>query len=437
MCWNPFYIVLILLSTIIDYWAGLLMDKTEEKKKRKLCLVLSLAANLGLLFTFKYFNFFSGLFNEIPFGFKTPYLNILLPIGISFYTFQTLSYTIDVYFKKRKAERDFLSFACYVSFFPQLVAGPIERSTHLLPQFHINHQFDFDRMIDGLKLILWGVFKKVVIADRLAVIVDQAYAAPMDASGGLLLLATYFFAFQIYCDFSGYSDIAIGSARVLGYDLMINFNNPYSSKSVAEFWRRWHISLSTWFKDYLYFPLGGNRVKTFRWVINIMIVFVVSGLWHGANLTFIFWGALHGVFLVVSRFTQGMRKRGAKLIGVGEASKIQSFIQILLTFHLVVLTWVFFRAQSLSDAFLVLKKIVLESVFTVGSSFRGSLDQTSIILTILIIIMLFVECFGILNFLKKRIWVVRWAFYHAVFLVICFWGAFHIATNKTFLYFQF
>lgn len=252
---------------------------------------------------------------------------MLLPVGISFYTFQSLSYSIDVYRGEKEPERNFGKFALYVAFFPQLVAGPIERSTNLLPQFDRRISFDYDRFVSGLRLMLWGFFKKIVIADRLAIYVNEVYNSPAEFQGLTLILATYFFAFQIYCDFSGYSDIAIGAARIMGYDLMINFRQPYFSQSIAEFWKRWHISLSTWFKDYLYIPLGGNRVAKNRWYFNLMAVFLISGLWHGANWTFVLWGFLHGFYLVFSIWTQNIRDTISHAFRVDRFPALQRFFK--------------------------------------------------------------------------------------------------------------
>ncbi|MFC1608484.1 MBOAT family O-acyltransferase [Candidatus Latescibacterota bacterium] len=298
MCWKPEYLVLILIATAVNYLAGLMMGAAASVKARKLYLVLSLSTSLGILFCFKYFNFFNesfrALFTRLNLLYDVQAFEVLLPVGISFFTFQALSYSIDVYRGDREPEKHPGIFALYVAFFPQLVAGPIERSTRLMPQFFKKVPFGCDRVTDGLKKILVGLFKKVVIADRLALYVDAVYNNQAQHSGSTLLLATIFFSFQIYCDFSGYSDIAIGSARVLGYELMENFKRPYLSRSVGEFWKRWHISLSTWFRDYLYIPLGGSRVAYWRRYTNIFIVFLISGLWHGANWTFVVWGALHG-----------------------------------------------------------------------------------------------------------------------------------------------
>lgn len=340
------------------------MSKTEDFKKRRYLIFISLSINLGMLFFFKYFNFFNEninfLLSSIGIEYIIPRYSILLPVGISFYTFQTLSYTIDVYRGDLKAEKDFTTFALYVTFFPQLVAGPIERATHLIRQFHIYHRPDYMRIVSGIRLMTWGFFKKVVIADRLAVAVDTVYNSPRDFDGIYLILATFLFAFQIFCDFSGYSDIAIGTARIMGYDLMKNFDRPYHSKSVTEFWRRWHISLSTWFKDYIYIPLGGNRRGSARTYFNLFIIFFLSGLWHGAKWTFVIWGILNGLAMVFE-----------KLIGINSflkkleqrhdfSSKIISLFSVLATFIYICITWIFFRANSVGDAV----NIIIPKIFT-------------------------------------------------------------------------
>ncbi len=350
MSWKMEYALLLAGSTLVDYYAALRMEALLERAQRKKWLILSLCSNLGILAVFKYSDFFYSnvvdVANAMGSDVEFNALKLLLPVGISFYTFQTLSYSIDVY-RGMKAEKHLGKFALYVSFFPQLVAGPIERASRLLPQFGTAFHFHDERVKEGLKQMLWGLFKKIVIADRLAVIVNMAYNDTGSYEGSTLLLATYCFAIQIYCDFSGYSDIAIGAAKVMGYDLMDNFKVPYLSRSIREFWSRWHISLSTWFRDYLYIPLGGNKVVRWRWYYNLFIVFVVSGFWHGANWTFIIWGALHGLYLV-----------GGILLGDNKAPKKGQWWRILLTFHLVLLAWVFFRANHVSDAFEVLQKIV-------------------------------------------------------------------------------
>lgn len=356
--WKIEYLGLILFSTFIDYWVSLKISSSQEKAKRKSWLYLSIFANLGILFVFKYFNFFienaSELLNQLGLNYSSPIANLLLPIGISFYTFQSMSYSIDVYHNKVTPERNFGVFALYVSFFPQLVAGPIERANRLIPQLKIEHNFDYKKVVSGLKQMLWGFFKKLVIADNLAQIVDLIYTTPNEFGGALLLLGTFCFAFQIYCDFSGYSDIAIGAARVLGINLMENFNVPYLSKSIPEFWKRWHISLSEWFRDYVYIPLGGNRVSATFFAANILIVFTVSGLWHGANWTFVIWGCLHGLFYLLYNHLKRFY------------DNIPNFIKILLTFHITALCWIFFRANSLGDAFFIVKSVGSSPLSVVG-----------------------------------------------------------------------
>ena len=355
MCWNTRYVVLIVVSTLSAYHSGIQMGKTKLRSKRRRYLLLSLLINLGLLFSFKYFNFFNDSFRSVfqhyNILYTIPALEVLLPVGISFYTFQVLSYSIDMYRGDGEPEKHLGIFALYVAFFPQLVAGPIERSTHLLPQFHKDKVFDYKRVTDGLKLMLWGFFKKVVIADRLALVVDRVYSEPTRYTGLPLVIATYFFAFQIYCDFSGYSDIAIGGAQVMGYDLMSNFRRPYFSRSVSEFWRRWHISLSSWFRDYLYIPLGGSRVGKPRLGLNLLVTFLVSGLWHGANWTFVIWGALHGSYLVLSTWTASLRGEISTILYLNKFPKVRELVRVMVTFHLVLFAWIFFRADSISDAY--------------------------------------------------------------------------------------
>ena len=349
--WKIEYLGLILFSTLIDYYVGLQIGDSKEKSKKKRWLYLSIFANLSILFVFKYYNFFienaTELLGFLGLNYVAPIANLLLPIGISFYTFQSMSYSIDVYNGKIEPEKNFGVFALYVSFFPQLVAGPIERANRLLPQLKKNYNFEYERVVSGLKQMLWGFFKKLVIADNLASIVDLIYSSPGDYGGLLLLFGTYCFAFQIYCDFSGYSDIAIGAARVLGINLMENFNLPYLSKSIPEFWKRWHISLSEWFRDYVYIPLGGNRVSSSLLIFNIMAVFTISGLWHGANWTFIIWGGLHGLFYLAFR-------KYKKHI-----EKLPIFLTTFLTFQIVAFCWIFFRANSLADAFFIIESIAL------------------------------------------------------------------------------
>lgn len=343
MAWKWQYAILIVFSTLLDYKCGIEVEDSQDTKRKKFFLGLSLWANLSLLFVFKYFNFFMSAVEELT-SRSLYHSSLLLPVGISFYTFQTMGYTIDVYRGRIPAERHLGYFALYVIYFPQLVAGPIERAGNLLEQFRTRFVLRFENLYQGLKLALWGLFKKVVIADRLALFVDPIFNNCQDYSGVTLALAAFFFSIQIYCDFSGYSDIAIGVSRTLGVDLMKNFDCPYFAKSIGEFWKRWHISLSTWFRDYLYIPLGGNRVSSGRWAFNIFTTFVVSGLWHGANWTFLIWGALHGGFLLAERWFVFL-------------TRLPSFIRILLTYAQVNLAWIFFRANSVEDAGWILSSI--------------------------------------------------------------------------------
>ncbi len=362
MCWRPEYALLLVFSTFVDYYCAIGIYRSQRLRLRRFYLLLSLLSNLGILFFFKYYNFFgstvSNLSSNFGFSFGFPDLDLLLPVGISFYTFQTLSYTVDVYRRSREPEYHLGRFAVYVSFFPQLVAGPIERSTHFLPQFSRAVSWNNERVMSGVRLMTWGFFKKLVVADRLGLYVDAVYNNQGLHTGLTLWMATVFFAFEIYCDFSGYSDIAIGSARILGFDLMTNFRQPYFSKSLKEFWSRWHISLSTWFRDYVYISLGGNRVKVSRWALNTLIVFLVSGLWHGANWTYVVWGGWHGALLVLAALTFNFRKRLFGRIGEYLHPSLISLAQITFTFLLVCFSWVFFRAESLTDATSIFFKLL-------------------------------------------------------------------------------
>ena len=357
MAFIPAYVLILAFIIVIDYVAALWMARAVGMRRAGI-LAISILANVGLLAVFKYWNF--GVTQLVRLGgvaglsLPLPMLHLILPIGLSFHTFQALSYTIEVYKGRQPPERNFLVYALYVMFYPQLVAGPIERPYNLLPQLHRLTSFDYERAVSGLQLMAWGLFKKVVIADRLALYVDAVYGNPRGYEGAALVLATWLFAFQIFCDFSGYSDIAIGAARVMGYDLMQNFRRPYAAASVAEFWRRWHISLSTWFRDYLYRPLGGSRVPPVRWAFNIMVVFMVSGLWHGANWTFVAWGLVHGLFIVSSAVLAAPRDAIAAAVGLDRYPRLRHALGVVLTFNLVAVAWVFFRAGSMRDAFYIL-----------------------------------------------------------------------------------
>ncbi|MDB4907193.1 MAG: rane bound O-acyl transferase family protein [Gemmatimonadetes bacterium] len=373
MAFVPVYILILGFTIIVDFAAGIWIEE-RTGAARKVALVASLVANIGVLAVFKYYGFATGnvstlaalLGRQVAF----PPLAILLPIGLSFHTFQAMSYTIEVYRRRQRAERDFLTYALYVMFYPQLVAGPIERPQNLLHQFRDTHEFNYARVVAGLRRMAIGMFKKVVVADTIAVQVDAVYDHLAGQTGLPLVVATVLFAFQIYYDFSGYSDIALGSAQVMGFDLMENFRTPYFSRSVGEFWRRWHISLSTWFKDYLYIPLGGSRGTWARRATNIMIVFLVSGLWHGASWAFVVWGALHGTYLVVGSATASLRARMRDRSPLGPAA--QRVLSTLCTFALVDLAWVFFRARTVSDGWYVLSRMPVGLAGDLGRFLSGS-----------------------------------------------------------------
>jgi len=357
MAFIPAYILILAVTILIDYAAGIYLERTQGKRRRWL-LIGSIVATCAVLFVFKYFYFFTNTFVGFVglFGWQLtgPSIHIILPIGLSFHTFQSLSYVIEVYHGRQKAEHNFVTYATYVMFFPQLVAGPIERPQNLLHQFNEHHAFDYDRVTSGLKRMAWGFFKKLVVADRLALYVNDVYGAPQGHNGLQLTIATIFFAYQIYCDFSGYSDIAVGSARILGFKMMENFDTPYYSKSISEFWQRWHISLSSWFRDYVYIPLGGNRVSKSRWYANLLFTFTISGLWHGANWTYVVWGFLNGIYLVGAIVTQPVRDGVGSRLNLPSAVWLRSACSILCTFALTCLAWVVFRAQTLSDAWYIL-----------------------------------------------------------------------------------
>lgn len=364
-CWDYRFLSLIIFSTIIDYISALKIASEKKQNKRKLILYVSVFSNLGILFFFKYFGFFIENFQSVFsfFGAKVNIssLNIILPVGVSFYTFQTLSYTIDVYRKNILPTRDFISFSAFVSFFPQLVAGPIERATNLLPQFYERRKFNFDQSIDGFRQILWGLFKKVVVADQCALVVNTIFDGYTEYSGSTLIIGAIFFSFQIYGDFSGYSDIAIGVSRLLGFNLKKNFSFPYFSRDIAEFWRRWHISLTTWFRDYVYIPLGGSNGNKYFKIRNVFIIFIISGFWHGANWTFIIWGLINAVFFIPLL----LLKRNRNNISVIDKKKlnIRDLINMLLTFSIITLGWIFFRSPNITIAYEYIVKIFTLSTF--------------------------------------------------------------------------
>lgn len=437
MAFVPIYILILGFTIVVDYFAGIYIENAHGKR-RKLFLIYSLVANIGILCIFKYYNFINTNFSYLLHGFglsnPIPYLSILLPIGLSFHTFQAMSYTIEVYRGNQKAERHFGIYALYVMFFPQLVTGPIERPQNLLHQFREKHHFDNDRVFEGLKLMIWGLFKKLVIADRLGIYVNGAYNYVDQQDGMTLLLATIFFSFQVYCDFSGYSDIAIGTAKVLGFDLMTNFRRPIFAKSTGEFWKRWHISLSTWFKDYLYFPMGGNKGSVPRWYFNLMVVFLISGLWHGANWTYIIWGGINGFYLVFAIMTKKYREKFNTFTGVNKFPRLNLFFQILITFLLITFSRIFFRSQSVEDAFTVIKKIL---------TFKGSIfnDGTAILLysffaiSFLLAVELKKEFYkGSFTLSHHTNFWVRNSYYSLLVILIILFGVFD---GGQFIYFQF
>ncbi len=446
MAFVPAYILILFFTIAVDFASGILIERASLAR-RKAWLAASLTANIGVLAVFKYYDFLAGNFSALAHAFGAGWnasaLGWVLPIGLSFHTFQSMAYTIEVYYGRQKAERNLLVFALYVMFYPQLVAGPIERPEHLLAQIHAQESFTFDevRASDGLRLMLWGLLKKVVIADRLAAIVDAAYSSPSTKPGFALLVATYLFAIQIYCDFSGYSDIAIGAAQVMGFKLAENFRRPYLAPTIGEFWRRWHISLSTWFRDYLYIPLGGNRVESGRRAINLMIVFLVSGLWHGASWTFVVWGALHGAYLVVGDATRGARNRAAAIAGLDRAPRLRLFLQRFAVFQLSALAWIFFRAKSMTDACTVVRRITLDlhprasGVVAALGGGRRDLVFAGILVAALFGLESLQEERGALRHLlaRKPRWV-RWGVYYAALIVAAFAGA---PSTGQFIYFQF
>jgi len=434
--WDWRFLSLIILSTFVDYTVGNYLGKTTQESKRKLLLWISLLFNLGLLGTFKYFNFFIdnwiALWSTFGIEMNSISLNVILPVGISFYTFQTLSYTIDIYKKQLKPTRDFFAFATFVAFFPQLVAGPIERASNLLPQFFKPRKFNYAQATDGLRQILWGLFKKVVIADNCAQYVNIIFADHQDYSASTLAVGAVLFAFQIYGDFSGYSDIAIGVARLFGFELKQNFAFPYFSRDISEFWRRWHISLSTWFRDYLYIPIGGSRVNDAKKLRNIFVIFVVSGFWHGANWTFIVWGALNALFFLPLIF---LKKNRVHLNVVAQHRFLpngKEITQILFTFTLTTFAWIFFRAENIEHAFDYIGGIFSASLLTIPE-----FNFTEI--TILLIFFLVIEWigrreqYGIEKSLNKIHYTLRWSFYLLLLLTIFTFGK----DSNEFIYFQF
>lgn len=439
--WRAEYLFLLVAMTLINYIAGRVLEKEQVAKRRKVYLALSLAGSLGLLFGFKYLGFamqsVNAAFGLLGISIELPIPGIILPLGISFYTFQAVGYTIDVFLQRHAAERNIGIFALFVSFFPQLVAGPIERSSQLLPQFRDKHIFSYSKVTEGIKLITWGFFKKLVIADRIAIAVNNVYGHPTDFGGFPLLVATYLFAFQIYCDFSAYTDIARGAARVLGFDLMVNFRRPYFATSVRDFWRRWHISLTSWFRDYLYIPLGGNRVGKSRWFLNLAIVFLSSGLWHGAGWTYVIWGGLHACFLIGGSVAQPLRVRIADRLFSDRLTHVRKLIQVFVTFNLVAFAWIFFRAETVQQAQYIVTHMI--SDFRLSTSLSIGLTSYEARVSILAILVLLVvdvlqERGSVLARVRKLPLPIRWALYYLLLFAILISGEFGY---EEFIYFQF
>lgn len=438
--WDWRFLSLIFFSTLVDYLVGVGLSKQENTSKRKALLWTSILVNLGFLAFFKYYNFFLdnfiGAFSLFGAEIKANSLNIILPVGISFYTFQTLSYSIDVYRRKLTPTKDLIAFSAFVSFFPQLVAGPIERATNLLPQFYKNRTFDYGKAVDGMRQILWGLFKKVVIADNCAEYANIIFNNSADYSGSTLALGAIFFTFQIYGDFSGYSDIAIGTSRLFGFNLKRNFSFPYFSRDIAEFWRRWHISLSTWFRDYLYIPLGGSRGGTWMKIRNTFIIFIVSGFWHGANWTFIVWGALNALYFLPLLLSKNNRKNLDTVAAGKYLPSIREFVMMLFTFGLTIFAWIFFRANNIEHAFSYISNMFSVSLFTIPN--LDALDNASVIL-MLVGVLMFIEWLGReqefaiaklgLNWKSP----LRYAMYFAI-IVSIFWFS---GVEQQFIYFQF
>lgn len=443
--WDWRFLFLIAFSSAVDYFVGLQLAKTDNQRNRKLLLSISILINLGFLGFFKYFNFFTESFTDaftlLGKHIEPTRLNIILPVGISFYTFQTLSYTIDVYTRKLKPTKDIIAFSAFVSFFPQLVAGPIERATNLLPQFYSKRIFDYSKAVDGMRQILWGLFKKVVIADNCAEYANIIFNNSTEQGGSTLVLGAIFFAFQIYGDFSGYSDIAIGTSRLFGFNLMKNFAYPYFSRDIAEFWRRWHISLSTWFRDYLYIPLGGSKGSTLIQVRNTFLIFIVSGFWHGANWTFIVWGALNAIYFLPLLLTKNNRKNLDTAAKENHLPSIKEGFSMLLTFGLTTFAWIFFRAENISHAIQYIKSMLG------GLQYKWGYIQTIDFLTkeventfpIILALFFLMEWFGRKDeFAIKGINVkwektYRWFLYYTLIVIIILFSG----KEQEFIYFQF
>lgn len=439
--WDWRFLFLLTFSALIDYYLGLALSKEENTGKRKLFLLISLSLNLVLLGFFKYYNFFITSFSEAFTFFGNPIepyrLSIILPVGISFYTFQSMSYGIDIYKKQLEPTKDVIAFLAFVSFFPQLVAGPIERATNLLPQFYKKRVFDYSKAVDGARQILWGLFKKIVIADNCAAFVNNIFSNYQEYSGSTLLIGIFFFSFQIYCDFSGYSDIAIGTARLFGFELMRNFAFPYFSRDIAEFWRRWHISLSTWFRDYVYLPLGGSRGGMWMKVRNTFIIFLLSGFWHGANWTFLAWGFINACYFLPLLLLKSHRVNTNTVAEGRSLPNIREFFQIGITFFLTMMAWVFFRASSITEAIQYIKGIFTKTIFTFPQTNLS--EYTMMVTFIFILLLLTIEWLqrdkqhGLELDGLKIPRALRWGIYYSFVIVIFVFSG----SQQDFIYFAF
>ncbi len=439
-CWDWRFLFLLIFSTLLDYYTGIKMCDAKNQASKKFWFWLSISVNLGFLGVFKYYNFFAESFASgiANFGLQVnPWtLKVILPVGISFYTFHGLSYVIDIYKDRIKAEKNFIDYSVFVSFFPLLVAGPIERATHLLPQIQKKRIFNYALAVDGLKQILWGLFKKVVIADNCAKFANIIFDNYTDYSGSTLALGAVFFAFQIYGDFSGYSDIALGTARLFGIDLLRNFAFPYFSRDIAEFWRRWHISLSTWFRDYLYIPLGGSKGGMWHKIRNTFIIFLVSGFWHGANWTFIIWGLLNALYIMPSIVFQTNRNN-LEIVAKGKLfPTLKDFFSIIFTFSLTVLAWIFFRSYTVEQALSYISKIFSTSFFSVPVFKSSALCVPTLVLVVLFIIIEWLgreHQYALARIFSKKSRVFRLAFYYLLLIIIFIFAG----SNQEFIYFQF
>ena len=439
-CWDWRFLFLLIFSTLLDYYTGIKMSDSKNQTSKKFWFWLSISINLGFLGVFKYYNFFAESFAEgvANFGLQVnPWtLKVILPVGISFYTFHGLSYVIDIYKDRIKAEKNFIDYSVFVSFFPLLVAGPIERATHLLPQIQKKRTFNYENAVDGLKQILWGLFKKVVIADNCAKLANAIFNNYSEYTGSTLALGGVFFAFQIYGDFSGYSDIALGTARLFGIDLLRNFAFPYFSRDIAEFWRRWHISLSTWFRDYLYIPLGGSKGGMWMKVRNTFIIFLVSGFWHGANWTFIVWGLLNALYIMPS-IIFNTNRNNLDIVAQGKyLPSLKELLSMIITFSLTVLAWIFFRSNTLDQALHYISRIFSASFFSFPVFEMGMLSVPTLIFVVLFLAIEWLgreQQYAIANLFHGKPRGYRWAFYYLIVIIIFIFAG----SNQQFIYFQF